>query len=244
MVVLDAGADVNFRTLRSQAIRSPSMPGNRRGSGAPRHATLKSAGRGPTRATAGPDRRASSGSPATAATGIVAFMRISVSEGLRSLSRAKLRSALALTGIVIGVGSVITMISIGEIARETSRASSRRWEPTLSPSAMSDGASVAPGRSIVLADALLLADSVPSILEAAPRIELRDKFHYAGKELGSGRRSRRDKVLCAPQQAGTGARTVHLPSRSPQALLRGGRGRSRRPCAAPARLASSARPSP
>ncbi len=113
-------------------------------------------------------------------------MRINAWEGLRSLSRAKLRSALALTGIVIGVGSVITMISVGEIARETSRARFEALGTDIVTIGNVDGASIAPGRSIVLADALLLADSVPSILEAAPRIELRGKFHYAGRELDRG----------------------------------------------------------
>ena len=113
-------------------------------------------------------------------------MRINAWEGLRSLSRAKLRSALALAGIVIGVGSVITMISIGEIARETSRAEFEALGTDIVTIGNVDGASVAPGRSIVLADALLLADSVPSILEVAPRIELHDRFLYAGRELGQG----------------------------------------------------------
>ena len=113
-------------------------------------------------------------------------MRINVTEGLRSLSRAKLRSALALTGIVIGIGSVITMISIGEIARAASRAKFEALGTDIVAIGNVDGASVAPGRSILLADALLLADSVPSILEAAPRIELRDRFRYAGKELDRG----------------------------------------------------------
>ena len=113
-------------------------------------------------------------------------MRINVTEGLRSLARAKLRSALALTGIVIGIGSVITMISIGEIARETSRARFEALGTDIVTIGNVDGATVAPGRSIVLADALLLADSVPSILEAAPRIELHDRFHYAGRDLGRG----------------------------------------------------------
>ncbi len=113
-------------------------------------------------------------------------MRINVTEGLRSLSRAKLRSALALTGIVIGIGSVITMISIGEIARENTRARFEALGTDIVTITNVDGASVAPGRSIVLADALLLADSVPSIMEAAPRIELHDRFRYAGRDLGRG----------------------------------------------------------
>ncbi|MXY66782.1 MAG: FtsX-like permease family protein [Gammaproteobacteria bacterium] len=113
-------------------------------------------------------------------------MMVSVSEGLRSLLRTKLRSALALTGIVIGVGSVITMISIGEIARETTRARFEALGTDIVTIGNVDGASIAPGRSIVFADALALANSVPSILETAPRIELYDGFVHAGKELARG----------------------------------------------------------
>ena len=118
--------------------------------------------------------------------GAAVLVRINIGEGLRSLFRAKLRSVLALAGIVIGVGSVITMISIAEIARVASRAKFEALGTDIVTIGNVDGASVAPGRSIVLADAILLADSVPSILETAPRIESHGAFLYAGRDLGRG----------------------------------------------------------
>ena len=168
----------------------------------------------------------------------------SVSEGLRSLLRAKLRSALALTGIVIGVGSVITMISIGEIARETTRAQFEALGTDIVTIGNVDGASVAPGRSIVLADALVLADSVPSILDAAPRIELHDGFLYAGKELARGPVHGVTGAFARINQAGDGPGAVHLRFRPPQAVLRAGCGRRGRhaPCRRHARRRWDHRP--
>ena len=118
--------------------------------------------------------------------GTTVLVRTNIEEGLRSLLRAKLRSVLALAGIMIGVGSVITMISIAEIARVASLAQFEALGTDIVAIGNVDGASVVPGRSIVLADALLLADSVPSIVETAPRIESHGAFLYAGRELGRG----------------------------------------------------------
>ena len=118
--------------------------------------------------------------------GIVGLLRTNAREGLRSLYGAKLRSALALVGIVIGVGSVITMISMGEIARATARAEFEALGTDILTIQNVHGASVAPGRSIALADAVRLADSVASLVDAAPRIGLFDTFVHAGRQVGSG----------------------------------------------------------
>ena len=45
------------------------------------------------------------------------LLRTNAREAVRSLSRARLRTALALIGVAIGIASVITMISVGEIAK-------------------------------------------------------------------------------------------------------------------------------
>ena len=118
--------------------------------------------------------------------GTVSLLRINMREGLRSLSRAKLRSALGLIGLVIGVGSVITIISIGEIARETSRAEFDTLGTDILIIESANRSGSAAGQGIALDDALRLPDSVPSIVEAAPRIRLHDTLIYAGKALGEG----------------------------------------------------------
>ena len=42
-------------------------------------------------------------------------------EAAESLRRARLRTVLGLVGVMIGISSVITMVSLGEIAKEQAR---------------------------------------------------------------------------------------------------------------------------
>ena len=118
--------------------------------------------------------------------GLPGLLRTNAREGLRSLYGAKLRSSLALVGIVIGVGSVITMISMAEIARATARAEFEALGTDIFTIENALGASVTPGRSIVLADALRLSDAVETIVDAAPRIGLHDTFLHGGRQVGRG----------------------------------------------------------
>ena len=101
-------------------------------------------------------------------------------EAIRSLRRAKLRTLLALIGIVIGIGSVIAMVSLGEVAKATTRAEYEALgTDILIIKSQGDN-------TISLADALALADEIPSIREAAPRIQIQGAFRHAGKYLDSG----------------------------------------------------------
>ncbi len=114
----------------------------------------------------------------------VAILASNAGEAFRSLSRARLRTALALIGIVIGIGSVITMISLGEIARAKARAEFEALGTDILTIRKDDSAS----RSvkIPLADAVRLADALPEIAEAAPRIRAQGSFVHAGRRAGSG----------------------------------------------------------
>ena len=105
-------------------------------------------------------------------------------EARRSLSRAKLRTALALIGIVIGIGSVITMISLGEIARAESLARFASLGTDIISIQNRNAGSGGP--RITLEDAAGLAVSIPSITQAAPRIMLHGKLGHAGRSIGSG----------------------------------------------------------
>ena len=110
------------------------------------------------------------------------LLRTNAREAVRSLSRARLRTALALIGVAIGIASVITMISVGEIAKARSRAELASLGTdllTIAPSGRG-------GRGIALADAMRLADAVPSISAAAPRIAAGGAVAYAGKEVSHG----------------------------------------------------------
>ena len=102
-------------------------------------------------------------------------------QAVDSLARARLRTALGLVGIMIGISSVIAMVSLGEIAREQAR---RQFEALgtdiLLVRAASGSGAIAP------ADALGLAGAVPAIAEAAPRISGHGAFRHAGRRVGQG----------------------------------------------------------
>ena len=110
-----------------------------------------------------------------------------VPEAVRSLYRARLRTVLGLIGIMIGIASVITMISIGEIAKVQSRKDFEALGTDILTVKLPDRLIGKPGRvTIGLDDALALAEVLPSISETAPRIETQGSFRYAGKEVGGG----------------------------------------------------------
>lgn len=108
-------------------------------------------------------------------------------EAVRSLYRARLRTLLGLVGIMIGIASVITMISVGEIAKTQSRKDFEVLGTDILTVKPPDRLIGKPGRvTIGLNDALALAEMLPSVSEAAPRIQTQGSFRYAGKRVGGG----------------------------------------------------------
>lgn len=101
-------------------------------------------------------------------------------EAAQSLRKAKLRTLLALIGIVIGIGSVIAMISLGEVAKATARAEYEMLGTDILIIKARDETAIS------LADALTLQDEEPSIRQAAPRIRFEGKFKHAGRIVGKG----------------------------------------------------------
>ena len=104
-------------------------------------------------------------------------------EAVRSLVRARLRTLLGLIGIMIGIASVIAMVSMGEIATEQSR---KQFEALGTDIVTIRMPGQAKGAGIALEDALALADALPSIAAAAPVIRASGNFTHAGKRVGSG----------------------------------------------------------
>ncbi len=104
-------------------------------------------------------------------------------EAAESLRRARLRTVLGLVGIMIGISSVIAMVSLGEIAREQARKQFEALGTDIVIVRKGQGGRV---RAIALADAVQLAAAVPSITEAAPRISGRGQFEFAGRKVGRG----------------------------------------------------------
>ena len=118
----------------------------------------------------------------------VSIVRANSREAMTSLRAARLRTILGLIGIMIGISSVITMISLGEIAKLQAR---KQFE------AMGTNIFVArkaydvetpeqQAAEIRVPEARQLAYSVPSVLDAATRISQYGKFRYAGVEVGQG----------------------------------------------------------
>ena len=105
-------------------------------------------------------------------------------EAARSLARARLRTVLGLLGIMIGIASIIAMISTGEIATAQSRKQFESLGIDLLTISTRDEAP--PGEGIALADALILAHEIPSITASAPVIRTSAAFNHAGKPVGNG----------------------------------------------------------
>ena len=106
-----------------------------------------------------------------------------VNEAVRSLVRARLRTMLGLAGIMVGVASVIAMISAGEIATAESRSEFEALGTdivTIKTLRGQGDAGISPDA------ALALAETAPTISEAAPRIGLRSGLRYLGRPIGSG----------------------------------------------------------
>ena len=101
-----------------------------------------------------------------------------VKEAAASLYGAKQRSLLALIGIVVGIGSVIALVSIGLIFKQEALKQFKELG--------TDSLSVRSGfgaEGIDLDIALALADETPSIAAVAPWVGGYDSMVHAGKEL-------------------------------------------------------------
>ena len=117
------------------------------------------------------------------------LLKANSKEAIGSLYAAKQRSLLALMGIVIGIGSVIAMISIGVIAkaealRQFQELGTEILKIYARPARRGSGGS-ASGK-IRVADAMGLAANTPSIDAVAPWIQRSGKFRYAGRQVGAG----------------------------------------------------------
>ncbi len=106
-------------------------------------------------------------------------------EAVGSLYRARLRTVLGLVGIMIGISSVISMVSLGEIAKEQAR---KEFEALGTDIMLIRKSSQGPDlqvAAISLKDAVALV-GVASISKAAPRILGHGEFYHAGKKVGHG----------------------------------------------------------
>ena len=100
-------------------------------------------------------------------------------EGVRSLLAARLRSVLGIAGIAVGIGSVVTMISTGEIAKaETGKRFASLGTDIVSVAKNNQAGRIETGAAIAL------AEEVDALRSAAPRIQFGGSVTYQGRNAG------------------------------------------------------------
>lgn len=109
-------------------------------------------------------------------------LRANLREAVVGLYAAKQRSVLALIGIVIGIGSVIAMVSVGTIAKHQAVEQFRELGTEfLAISVHASGSS--PGMGLRLATAAALAEGTSSIVSVAPWSQGYGQAFHAGKKV-------------------------------------------------------------
>jgi putative ABC transport system permease protein len=120
------------------------------------------------------------------------ILRANLTEAARSLLSSKQRTILALIGIVIGIGSVIAMVSVGKIVQEESLRQFREMgtdiltiEKDMGGGADSKpgGGAPGPGAALRLADILAIPGACPGIDTVAPMARGGGEISFNGKKL-------------------------------------------------------------
>lgn len=106
-------------------------------------------------------------------------------EALRSLWCSKQRTLLAIVGIIIGIGSVITMVSVGTIVQEEVLNQFREMGTDILT--FTKGSETKTGRGqkigLRLADALNLPENCPDVRNTAPYTHLNGTLKFEGKRM-------------------------------------------------------------
>lgn len=108
------------------------------------------------------------------------ILKASVSEAMRSLTSAKQRTLLALIGIVIGIGSVIGMVSIGNIVRNEALRQFMEMGVDI-VSVQADPSEKAARKGFALNDILDLPATVSDFTVVTPYIESQNETWLSGK---------------------------------------------------------------
>ncbi len=109
----------------------------------------------------------------------------SLLEALESLNANKLRSSLTMLGIVIGVGAVIAMLSIGAGAQSTITGSIQDIGSNLIFVSSQRSDAVRNPKPLTLEDALAIADPLqaPSVDQVAPTIQGKVEISFGGESV-------------------------------------------------------------
>jgi putative ABC transport system permease protein len=114
------------------------------------------------------------------------ILKTNVKEAVRSLASAKQRTILALIGIVIGIGSVIAMLSIGKIVQDEALRQFKEMGTDII-SIRKDGGGGDKKKDAILEvkDAQSLPGNCPSIIEVAPMVFHGGDVTVAGKKINA-----------------------------------------------------------
>ena len=116
------------------------------------------------------------------------IIKANIREALRSLTGAKQRTLLALIGIVIGIGSVIAMVSVGIIVKEETLKQFTEMGTdivTVTKGYSSGRGSASKGPNIGLAVSLNMPQFCDTVTAVAPYTSLFGTLKYAGERMNA-----------------------------------------------------------
>lgn len=108
-----------------------------------------------------------------------------ISEAIQSLTANKLRTALTMLGIVIGVAAVISMLSIGQGASSSITSSIESMGTNLIYVSKNNDAANPKALTWADAEAIKQSGSAPSVLAVAPSIQRSLEVIYGGKNIST-----------------------------------------------------------
>ncbi len=108
------------------------------------------------------------------------MIKENLKEALRSLVASRQRSILALIGIVIGIGSVIAMVSVGTIVQHEALRQFQEMGTDILTIRKEHSGGKSGGSGIALKDAIELTQYCPGISEVAPYTSVYGKFNLQG----------------------------------------------------------------
>ncbi len=120
------------------------------------------------------------------ATALALRLRANAREAAASLRSVLVRSALALVGIVVGIGAVIAMVSTGEIVKEESLKQFRELGTDIVTVRRQFTRVRGRALDLSLSDVLGLAPALPAIESAAAAVDANSPIRYRGQMLSDG----------------------------------------------------------
>ncbi len=112
------------------------------------------------------------------------ILKPNIREAVNSLMGAKQRSLLALIGIVVGIGSVIAMVSVGSIVqKEALRQFLEMGTDIITISESFSRKRIDPNKKLSLNTAMAIPAGCPNIFRVAPYTSVHSEFKFHGKKV-------------------------------------------------------------